>query len=64
MIKSSYQKLKEENARLKSDIYMLVMEPDSFHGASVKAGYEMKFDFENLCLLGANQKMIRVNLLN
>jgi hypothetical protein len=56
MSKLSYQKLKEENARLKSDIYKLVMEPETLDGIGVRFIWETKFGMANVALSGSRGK--------
>ena len=58
--KSSYKKLKEENERLKKDIYTLVMKPDSIDALSLKMQYAHKFEIDNLMFAGSHE--VEVNL--
>jgi hypothetical protein len=49
--KSSYQKLKEENERLKNDIYTLTVKSDTPEGVSLKMRYQFQSDVDNICFL-------------
>ena len=45
---SAYQKLKQENLKLKQDIYNLVMNEHSEIGLTVKLRYKLKFDNDKI----------------
>lgn len=62
MKKSSYQKLKEENAQFKQDIYKLVMQPDSFKALRVKAQYEIKFGMADIILSGSRDTNVNESI--
>jgi len=51
-MKSSYQKLKEENACLREDIYRLVMEHETLKCAEVKVAWEIKFGLVDAVMYG------------
>lgn len=55
MKKSSYQKLKEENQKLKTDIYNLVMKEQSFDSLQTREVYRMKFEIQDQILSGLRQ---------
>lgn len=55
MKKSSYQKLKQENLKLKTDIYNLVMKEQSFDSLQIREAYRMKFGMQDQILLGYRQ---------
>jgi hypothetical protein len=52
MSKGSYQKLKEENAMLRKDIYKLVMESHNMNGQIVKTLWTFRFKAERELLKG------------
>jgi NADPH-dependent 7-cyano-7-deazaguanine reductase QueF len=53
--KSSYQKLKDENERLKNDIYTLTVKSDTPEGVSLKMRYVMRSDIDKMCFLGNSE---------
>jgi hypothetical protein len=53
MKKSSYQKLKDENAQLKRDINTLVLFPDSCEASFIRIKVEMKKGFEDAIIFGS-----------
>ena len=49
---NSYQNLKQENLKLKQDIYNLVMNEHSEIGLTVKLRYKLKFDNDKIIWKG------------
>ena len=50
---TSYQKLKLENTKLKSDIYTLVHNPDSIKSAELIIANKLKKQFEEAIMFGS-----------
>lgn len=57
MKKSSYQKLKEENNKLKNDIYLLVMDGSFNMVEQLKAKYRMSFGMTDAVMFGTRKVM-------
>lgn len=55
MKKSSYQKLKEENQKLRTDIYSLVMNERSIEAAKIREVYRMKFSGVDAIMFSSRQ---------
>jgi hypothetical protein len=50
--KSSYQKLKEENERLRQDIYALVRYPKSIKGIEIATKWDILFQISEIAWAG------------
>jgi len=55
MKKSSHQKLKEENQKLRTDIYNLVMKEQSFDSLRIREVYRMKFGMTDMIMSGSKK---------
>ena len=55
--KSSYQKLKEQNKKLLSDIQALVMRNSYIETAKIEAMYRLKFEFAEVVWSGTLTKI-------
>ncbi len=49
---TSYQKLKEENKKLKQDIYKLIVKEKEIEGIETKLFWQMAFDAEEVIFSG------------
>jgi DNA-binding transcriptional regulator WhiA len=49
---SSYEKLKQENAKLKQDIYNLVRNADKIEGTQTRVRYEMQYKMSDAVWFG------------
>lgn len=52
MKKSSYQKLKEENAKLKEDIYNLIQNDGTLKGFETKMKYKIRYRADEPIMFG------------
>lgn len=50
--KTTYQKIKEERAKLYNDIRVMIMSPDSVDAAHLRIKYKLEFDMEDIIMFG------------